>query len=60
MKKKTFWTIAGIALVVLVLVVIWQTMQINALSSGASTVTSTARVAATTAARTSSGMVGGC
>lgn len=56
MEKKTFWTIAGIALVILVLVVIWQTMQINALVSG----TSTVKAAATTAARASSGMVGGC
>ena len=56
MKKKTFWTIAGIVLVVLALVVIWQTMQISALSSG----TSTVKAAATTAARASSGMVGGC
>lgn len=56
MEKKTFWIIAGITLAVLILLVIWQTMQINALSSGASTV----KAVATTAARASSGMVGGC
>jgi len=56
MEKKTFWIIAGVALAVLALLVIWQTMQISALSSG----TSTVKAAATTAARASSGMVGGC
>lgn len=56
MKKKTFWTIAVIALVVLALAVIWQTMQINALSSGAESV----KAAATTTARAGSEMVGGC
>ena len=56
MDKKTFWIIAGIALAVLVLLVVWQTAQINALASG----TSTVKAAVTTAASSSSGMVGGC
>lgn len=56
MDKKTFWIIAGVALTVLVLLVVWQTMQINVLTSG----TSIARTATTTAAQASSGMVGGC
>jgi hypothetical protein len=57
MKKKTFWIIAGIALAVLALLVIWQTMQINAIASSG---TSTVKAAASTAASSSSGMVGGC
>lgn len=56
MKKKTFWIIAGVGLAVLVLLVVWQTAQINALASG----TSTVKAAATTAVQSSSGMVGGC
>ncbi len=33
MKKKTFWIITGIVLAVLALLVIWQTMQINTITS---------------------------
>lgn len=55
MDKKTFWIIAGVGLAVLVLLVVWQTAQINALASGTETVR-----AVTSAASASSGMVGGC
>lgn len=59
MDKKTFWIIAGATLAILVVLVVWQTMQINALAVGSSA----AQVATTTvapAAQASSGMVGGC
>ena len=55
MDKQTFWIIAGVGLAVLVLLVVWQTAQINALASGTETVR-----AATSAVQSSSGMVGGC
>lgn len=58
MDKKTFWIIAGIVIALLVILVVWQTSQINAISSAGSSV---ARTATTTVARASSGgMVGGC
>ncbi len=56
MDKKTFWIIAGIGLAALVLLVVWQTMQINALSVGAGTT----KAVATSVVKASSGMVGGC
>ena len=57
MKRKTFWIIAGVSLAVLALLVIWQTAQINAITSSG---TSTVKAAASTVAQASSGMVGGC
>ncbi len=56
MDKKTFWIIAGVGLAVLVLLVVWQTAQINALASG----TSTVKAATSSVVQASSGMVGGC
>jgi multidrug resistance efflux pump len=58
MNKKTFWIIAGIAIVILLVLVIWQTTKINALASA----TNVAKTAASTTrtAVSSSGMVGGC
>jgi hypothetical protein len=58
MNKKTFWVIAGVCIVVLLALVVWQTIKINGLSSATNIVKSTA--SATRAAASSSGMVGGC
>lgn len=58
MEKKTFWIIAGIAIVVLLAFVVWQTVKINSLSSATNIAKSAA--SATKAAASSSGMVGGC
>lgn len=59
MDKKTFWMIAGVALALLAALVIWQTMQINALAAG-SGAAQAATTTVSTAAKASSGMVGGC
>ena len=56
MDKKTFWIIAGIVIAILVILVVWQTAQISTISASSGTA---AKVASTTA-RASSGMVGGC
>ncbi len=56
MKEKTFWIITWATLTVLILLSIWQTLQINALTLGPGiidTITSFGSQA-------SSGMVGGC
>jgi len=55
MKKKTFWILVGIAGAILLALVIWQTMNINALVSGGAT-----QSAASSAASSYGGMVGGC
>ncbi len=57
MEKKTFWIIVGVALAILVSLVIWQTVQINAITSSG---TSGVRTAISSATQASSGMVGGC
>ena len=59
MKKKTFWITAVIVIVILVALVVWQTMQINAVTASANVLSSPTQVA-TSAVKTSSGMVGGC
>jgi len=55
MEKQTFWWIVGIIIAILVVVVIWQTGQLNGVASG-NAVASTGQAAASS----SSGMVGGC
>ena len=56
MEKKTFWMVAGIVIAILLIFVIWQTIQINSLSSAGGSVANTA----SSAAQSSGGMVGGC
>ncbi len=56
MKEKTFWTITWIALIILALLSIWQTLQINALVSG----TGIIDIITSSGVRASPGMVGGC
>jgi hypothetical protein len=58
MKKQTFWIIAGIVIAILVVLVIWQTTQINAINVGSNVVKSAGSTA--TRAASGSGMVGGC
>jgi len=56
MDKKTFWIIAGIAIAVLILLAIWQTVAISSISAGEVATAGQAGQQATS----SGGMVGGC
>jgi hypothetical protein len=59
MDKKTFWIIAGVIIVLLLVFLIWQTGQINSIASSSNIANSAAGVP-TRAVQSSSGMVGGC
>ena len=59
MDKKTFWVIAGIVIAVLLILVVWQTIQISSISTAENIARSTTQ-AASSAASSSGGMVGGC
>ncbi len=60
MDKKTFWIIVGIAIAILVVLLVWQTVKIGELSSATNVARTAGSAASSAASSGGSGMVGGC